>query len=324
MNPFDLSCSKKRMSIEINQLQKDIKRIKPSGQSWCTFGDLFTDGDVQQYYEALVNTLKSAKRKKVIDFKGQFLLKGMHDNVIVKVVDDNTSDDDVGIDVNSPLSNNSVDDTIITDRESTKFISPNTKLCTPRKNFDSSLEKDSSRHSIPYVTPNDTPNDNEITDTRRSITSSNTMSHSKDKDMTLKSSTSNESCRRSFASLSISQSERQIQSSPIEKKIQNNDIQHIQTVGTTFISTNNSVSNNNHDDRIEREIKQLVKDIRRIEPHGENFCTFGVLFDDPDVEQYYEALVGTLKAARRQGVISFKGQMLLKGMHDLVKINIVE
>ena len=38
--------------------------------------------------------------------------------------------------------------------------------------------------------------------------------------------------------------------------------------------------------------------------------------------QYYEALVGTLKAAKRKGLIKFKGQMLFKGMHDGVRIDI--
>lgn len=51
------------------------------------FGQLFDDDDVQQYYEALVGTLKSAKKRGVIDFKGQMLLKGMHDNVVISIVD---------------------------------------------------------------------------------------------------------------------------------------------------------------------------------------------------------------------------------------------
>lgn len=45
---------------------------------------------------------------------------------------------------------------------------------------------------------------------------------------------------------------------------------------------------------------------------------YGVLFEDPKVEQYYEALMGTLKAAKKKGVVSFEGQMLLKGAHDNV------
>jgi len=41
------------------------------------------------------------------------------------------------------------------------------------------------------------------------------------------------------------------------------------------------------------------------------------------VEQYYVALVGTLKAAKKKGLIQFKGQILLKGMHDQVQVSIV-
>jgi hypothetical protein len=38
--------------------------------------------------------------------------------------------------------------------------------------------------------------------------------------------------------------------------------------------------------------------------------------------QYYEALVRTLKAAKREGLIKFNRQMLFKGMHDGVQIDI--
>lgn len=74
---------------------------------------------------------------------------------------------------------------------------------------------------------------------------------------------------------------------------------------------------------MEDEIQQLLVDIRRIgaEP-GSPQVKFGELFDDDDVQQYYEALVGTLKSAKKRGVIDFKGQMLLKGMHDDVIISI--
>ena len=42
------------------------------------------------------------------------------------------------------------------------------------------------------------------------------------------------------------------------------------------------------------------------------------------MSNYYEALVGTLKAAKKRKMITFKGQLLLKGMSDDVKISIVE
>ena len=71
-------------------------------------------------------------------------------------------------------------------------------------------------------------------------------------------------------------------------------------------------------------MQQLLKDIRRVGEEGAPEVMFGELFDDPEVEQYYEALVGTLKSAKKRGVIDFKGQMLLKGPHDKVVISIVE
>jgi len=78
--------------------------------------------------------------------------------------------------------------------------------------------------------------------------------------------------------------------------------------------------------RLEAEIQQLFKDIRRLsrDPATPTKCTFGQLFDDEEAQQYYEALVGTLKSAKKRGFIDYKGQMLLKGMHDEVTITISE
>lgn len=63
-------------------------------------------------------------------------------------------------------------------------------------------------------------------------------------------------------------------------------------------------------------------DIRRI--GGAEEVKFGALFDDDAVANYYEALVGTLKTAKKRGLIEFKGQMLLKGVHDNVVISITK
>lgn len=76
--------------------------------------------------------------------------------------------------------------------------------------------------------------------------------------------------------------------------------------------------------RLDEECEQLLSDIRRIGEPGEPFVLFGDLFDDDEVQNYYEALVGTLKSAKKRGKIEFKGQMLLKGAHDKVKITILE
>lgn len=74
--------------------------------------------------------------------------------------------------------------------------------------------------------------------------------------------------------------------------------------------------------RIDEEIEQLLIDIRRI--GGGEEVKFGALFDDDDVANYYEALVGTLKSAKKRGVVDFKGQMLLKGVHDDVIVSITK
>ena len=75
--------------------------------------------------------------------------------------------------------------------------------------------------------------------------------------------------------------------------------------------------------RLDEECAQLLVDIRRIGVEGEPFTTFGELFDDESVSNYYEALVGTLKAAKKRKMITFQGQLLLKGVSDKVKISIV-
>jgi hypothetical protein len=78
--------------------------------------------------------------------------------------------------------------------------------------------------------------------------------------------------------------------------------------------------------KVEEEVEQLKRDIVRLgsgNADGKYFVKFGVLFSDPVVEQYYEALLGTLKAAKKRGVIDFTGQMLLKGAHDNVDVTLL-
>lgn len=78
-----------------------------------------------------------------------------------------------------------------------------------------------------------------------------------------------------------------------------------------------------HQETVDREVQELRKDIARLgerNADGKIVVKFGKLFDDEKVEQFYEALVGTLKAAKKKGVVDFQGQMLLKGAHDDVDI----
>jgi hypothetical protein len=40
---------------------------------------------------------------------------------------------------------------------------------------------------------------------------------------------------------------------------------------------------------------------------------FGVLVRDPKVENLFEALVGTLRSAKRQKIVAYQSEMLLQG-----------
>mmetsp|Transcript_6539 Transcript_6539/g.12036 ORF Transcript_6539/g.12036 Transcript_6539/m.12036 type:complete len:305 (+) Transcript_6539:287-1201(+) len=75
-------------------------------------------------------------------------------------------------------------------------------------------------------------------------------------------------------------------------------------------------------ERMEAEMQQLLKDIKRVGEQGEPHATFGELFDDEQVANYYEALVGTLKAAKKKGLVEYEGQILLKGISDSVVISL--
>jgi len=74
------------MNDEIKQLLKDIRRVGDPDEPSVAFGKLFDDEKVANYYEALVGTLKAAKKKKLIAYDGQFLLKGMSDKVIIRII----------------------------------------------------------------------------------------------------------------------------------------------------------------------------------------------------------------------------------------------
>ncbi|KAL9182646.1 hypothetical protein ACHAXT_013298 [Thalassiosira profunda] len=78
------------------------------------------------------------------------------------------------------------------------------------------------------------------------------------------------------------------------------------------------------EDRLKGELDQLVIDIWRIGDPEKPEVLFGELFDDDEVQNYYEALVGTLKAAKKRGIVKYKSPMLLKGAHDKVMVNLVD
>ncbi|CAI5684184.1 costars family protein ABRACL [Oreochromis niloticus] len=74
------------VSHEIDLLVQEIQRLgskNADGKFSVKFGVLFNDDRCANIFEALVGTLKAAKKKKVIDFQGELLLQGVHDNVDV-------------------------------------------------------------------------------------------------------------------------------------------------------------------------------------------------------------------------------------------------
>ena len=53
-------------------------------------------------------------------------------------------------------------------------------------------------------------------------------------------------------------------------------------------------------ERLKNELEQLVKDIWRVGDPAKPQVPFGELFDDDDVQQHYEGLAATLKAAKKR------------------------
>lgn len=50
--------------------------------------------------------------------------------------------------------------------------------------------------------------------------------------------------------------------------------------------------------------------------------TFGTLFNDDECANIFEALVGTLRAAKKRKVLTYEGELLLQGVHDNVEITL--
>lgn len=50
---------------------------------------------------------------------------------------------------------------------------------------------------------------------------------------------------------------------------------------------------------------------------------FGVLFNDDKCANLFEALMGTLKAAKKRNLIDFQGEILFQGVHDDVDVKIL-
>jgi len=74
------------------------------------------------------------------------------------------------------------------------------------------------------------------------------------------------------------------------------------------------------------EVQTLLEEIKRLGTEngdGKISVEFGVLFNDDRCANIFEALVGTLRAAKRKKLITYEGELLLQGVHDKVPITIL-
>lgn len=317
----------RRLENEIEQLCLDIRRIGPTyphPEPRVLFGELFDDEQVEQYYEALVGTLKSAKKRGLISFKGQMLLKGAHDRVVVTLLEGAPEEGEQKCNKNPTIKTpeGKADQVTRASTSPTAFSGSNKISPIPKP---SSVTE---HKPTPLTTPTNTSNARSppsISDDVSVTSYSSTYNHSGDVVTQATRRKGSLPYKKSAHTSSYTPSHTTRPSVPA--KIYNPMKKYVpakrQTSNVVRASSCPSYSARTEmRDRLAEEIPQLLADIRRIGIPGEPSVLFGQLFDDELVEQYYEALVGTLKSAKKKGYISFKGQMLLKGMHDNVLINI--
>jgi len=74
------------------------------------------------------------------------------------------------------------------------------------------------------------------------------------------------------------------------------------------------------------EVKMLQEEIMRlgtVNSEGKVVVKFGVIFADDKCANLFEALVGTLRAAKRKKIVFYGCEMLLQGVHDDVDITLL-
>lgn len=75
---------------------------------------------------------------------------------------------------------------------------------------------------------------------------------------------------------------------------------------------------------VEHEVKLLIEEIKRLgKPNdkGQPVVKFGVIVKDEKCGDIFEALNGTLRAAKKKKVIHFEGEMLLQGPRSRFRIS---
>lgn len=77
---------------------------------------------------------------------------------------------------------------------------------------------------------------------------------------------------------------------------------------------------------VDSEVRVLVDKIRELgapdEADKRIKVKYGVLFRE--TSDIFEALAGTLRAAKRKKVVTFDGELLLQGVHDNVDVVLLE
>lgn len=74
---------------------------------------------------------------------------------------------------------------------------------------------------------------------------------------------------------------------------------------------------------VEHEVQLLVQEIKRLgtrNADGQLVVKFGVLFADDRCANLFEAMVGTLRAAKRKKIVKYEKELLLQGVDDNVDI----
>uniref|UniRef100_A0ABI7X2E2 Costars family protein ABRACL n=1 Tax=Felis catus TaxID=9685 RepID=A0ABI7X2E2_FELCA len=81
---------------------------------------------------------------------------------------------------------------------------------------------------------------------------------------------------------------------------------------------------NGEETRATEDTKEMESLVRLKNADGKLSVKFGVLFQDDKCANLFEALVGTLKAAKRRKVVTYPGELLLQGVHDDVDIVLLQ
>lgn len=78
---------------------------------------------------------------------------------------------------------------------------------------------------------------------------------------------------------------------------------------------------------VDKEVQLLIEEVKRLgeaNEEGKIVVKFGVLFNDDRCANLFEALVGTLRAAKKRGIVDYEGQLLLQGVHDDVGVTLLQ